>query len=101
MAATGERARVVPGPISFELERFERVDGRLQLDGRWFGVRGLRFVRPTLTIVFGDGTSSRALADLEHKPWAPFDGEEWTAAFPAAEEIKVLDAELAVAPGIA
>ncbi len=101
MAATSERARVAPGPISFELDRFEHVDGRLELSGRWFGIRGLRFVRPTLVLGFGDGSSSRALADLEHKPWAPFDGEQWIAAFPASEETKVLDAELDVAPGVA
>jgi hypothetical protein len=101
MAATSERARVAPGTISFELERFERVDGRLELSGRWFGVRGLRFVRPTLTLVLDDGSGSRALADLEHKPWAPSDGDSWEAAFPCNHDLTVLDAELAVAPGIA
>jgi hypothetical protein len=100
MAATSGRARVAPGRISFELERFERVDGRLELRGRWFGVRGMRFVRPTLTLTFDDDSSSRALADLEHKPWAPFDGEPWQAAFHCPADAAVLDAELAVAPGI-
>ena len=91
----------MPGTVSFELERFERSDGRLELSGRWFGVRGMRFVRPTLTLSCDDGTSSRALADLEHKPWEPLDGETWEAAFPYGEDAVVLDAELAVAPGIA
>lgn len=101
MAAASERATVAPGRISFELERFERVDGRLELRGRWFAVRGMRFVRPTLTLTFEDGSRSRALADLEHKPWAPSDGELWQAAFPCPAPVAVLDAELAVAPGIA
>jgi tetratricopeptide (TPR) repeat protein len=100
MAATSEPTRVVPGTVSFELERFERSDGRLELSGRWFGVRGMRFIRPTLTLSIDDGTSSRALADLEHKPWEPADGETWEAAFPCGEDTNVLDAELAVAPGI-
>src|SRR5436305_1528642 len=100
MAATSERETVAPGTISFELERFERNGGRLELSGRWFGVRGLRFIRPTLTLGFADGSSSRALADLEHKPWAPSDGEKWDAAFPYAEDLAALDAELAVATGV-
>jgi len=101
MAATSGPAKAAHGTVSFELERFERADGRLELSGRWFGVRGMRFVRPTLTLGFGDGTASRLLADLEHKPWAPEAGEPWEAAFPCGEDIAVLDAELAVAPGIA
>lgn len=101
MAATSEPARVARATISFELERFEWSGGRLELGGRWFGVRGMRFVRPTLTLGFADGSSSRALADLEHKPWEPLDGERWQAAFACAEDVAVLDAELAVAPGIA
>ena len=101
MAATSEPAKAARGTVSFELERFERADGRLELSGRWFGVRGMRFVRPTITLGLGDGSASRLLADLEHKPWAPEDGERWEAAFPCAEDVAVLDAELAVAPGIA
>src|SRR5947209_8157997 len=101
MAATSEPAKVARSTVSFELERFERTDGRLELSGRWFGVRGMRFMRPTVTLGFGDGSASRLLADLEHKPWAPEDGERWEAAFPCGEDVVVLDAELAVAPGIA
>ncbi len=99
MAATREPAEVAPGTVSFELERFERSDGRLELRGRWYGVRGVRFIRPTLRLRSAAG-SSRALADLEHKPWMPDDGESWKAAFPCKEEIEVLDAELAVTTGI-
>jgi hypothetical protein len=44
--------------ITFEVDRMG-VDqkGQLVVTGRWFGVRGRRFVRPTLTITMGsDGT---------------------------------------------
>jgi hypothetical protein len=69
------------GSISFEVERFEPRGGdQLLLSGRWFGLRGRRFVRPTLTLGIGD-SRQRALADLEHKPWAAHDGELWEAAF--------------------
>ncbi|HET7050275.1 MAG TPA: hypothetical protein VFI54_18570 [Solirubrobacteraceae bacterium] len=69
------------GSVSFEVERFEPRGGdQLLLSGRWFGLRGRRFVRPTLTL--GTGSSrQRALADLEHKPWAAHDGELWEAVF--------------------
>jgi hypothetical protein len=69
------------GSVSFEVERFEPRGGdQLLLSGRWFGLRGRRFVRPTLTLGTGD-SRQRALADLEHKPWAARDGELWEAAF--------------------
>src|SRR5438270_12451283 len=86
--------------IAFELERFEsRAGGRLEVSGRWFGVRGRRFVRPTLTL-FTDEGAFRALADLEHKPWAPEEGGPWEAAFPWDSGAEVLEAELAVAPDV-
>ncbi len=90
--------------VSFEVERVAFDDqGRLLVSGRWFGVRGRRFVRPTLTLTVGpDGAEQRSLADLEHKPWAAEDGEPWLAAFPL--DIKLEDAEqleLSVAPDIA
>lgn len=92
--------RVTAGTIFFELDRFELGEGdRLELSGRWFGVRGRRFMRPTLTPV-PNGDRVRALADLEHKPWAAEDGEPWEAAFPWREEVEVLEAELSVAPDI-
>ena len=62
---------------SFELERLDFDDGRLLVSGWWFGVRGMRFVRPALIV---DGR--KVLATLEHKPWAPGPDGSWTAAFP-------------------
>lgn len=90
--------------VSFELERLAFDDQqRLVVSGRWFGVRGRRFVRPTLTLTMrADGTERRALADIEHKPWAADEGETWFAAFPL--DIQLKDAEqleLSVAPDIA
>jgi hypothetical protein len=68
--------------------------------GRWFGVRGRRFVRPTLTLLH-KGDAVRALADLEHKPWAPEDGEVWTAAFSVDHGLdEAREIELSVAPDI-
>lgn len=68
--------------------------------GRWFGVRGRRFVRPTLTLMH-KGAAVRALADLEHKPWAAQDGEVWTAAFSVDEGLEgAREIELSVAPDI-
>jgi hypothetical protein len=91
---------VTAGQIFFELDRFALGEGdRLELSGRWFGVRGRRFVRPTLEVV-SDVGRVRALADLEHKPWVPEDGERWDAAFPWESEGEVLEAELSVAPDI-
>jgi hypothetical protein len=92
---------VKAGEIVFELDRFEVGEGdRLELRGRWFGVRGRRFVRPTLTLVSEAGPARRALADLEHKPWAADDGDSWEAAFPWRGDGEVYEAELAVAPDI-
>lgn len=89
--------------ISFEIERLtSAADGQFQVTGRWYGVRGRRFVRPTLTITRkGGATEQRVLADLEGKPWAAEDGEDWYAAFPV--ELEPSDAakiELNVAPDI-
>jgi uncharacterized coiled-coil DUF342 family protein len=87
--------------FGFELDRFERDDEQgLELRGRWFGVRGRRFVRPTLTMRI-DGAKHRLLADLEHKPWAAEDGEEWIASFsPAPPAGDTRDIELSVARDI-
>jgi DNA repair exonuclease SbcCD ATPase subunit len=86
--------------IFFELDRFEHAgDDRLELSGRWYGVRGRRFVRPTLTLTAGE-EKLRALADLEHKPWAAEEGEQWQAVF-HCEAQEFVDAQLAVAPDIA
>jgi hypothetical protein len=89
--------------VDFALTRFEAVDGaRLEVEGRWSGVRGMRFVRPAL-VVRGEGGGERTLlADLEHKPWLAEDGETWIAAFPwtGEDEPDVDRTELAVAPSI-
>jgi hypothetical protein len=94
--AAGARA------ASFELERFEwTAPDRLEIAGRWFGVRGLRFMRPTLDLD-GDGDRRHLLALLEHKPWAAEDGEEWVAAFPwEGSRAGITGAELSVAPSVA
>jgi hypothetical protein len=99
MAKAPEPA-VAADQIFFELERFELSDGeRLQLTGRWFGVRGRRFVRPTLTVAV-NGERFRTLADLDDKPWAAEEGEPWTASFPWRKAAHGRKSELSVAPDI-
>lgn len=95
-----QQATVTADGIYFELERFEVGDGdQLRLSGRWFGVRGRRFMRPTLTVDVEDDRY-RALADLEHKPWAAEDGEPWEAVFQLRAGADLVEAELSVAPDI-
>src|SRR5215211_4435552 len=95
----------VPGAASsevdFELERFERTaEDRIEISGRWFGLRGRRFVRPVLNLNAG-GSRRRAIALLEHKPWAADDGQSWLAAFRWPEGAgEVSGAELEVGPGL-
>ncbi len=85
----------------FEPDEVTFADDRVAVTGRWFGVRGRRFVRPTL-ILGPDGAGSRMLADLEHKPWTAEDGEPWTASFAVPGSSGGADElELAVAPDIA
>jgi hypothetical protein len=73
----------------------------VEVAGRWFGVRGRRFVRPTLTVRHGRQGETRALADLEHKPWAAEDGEPWLAAFAFERDLGTASqVELSVAPDI-
>ena len=82
----------------FELEEFGRSGNRLRVLGRWSDVRGMRFMRPTLTV--GD---RRVLAVLDHKPWAPEEGQVWIAEFPwdgDAADVDPALAELAVAPSV-
>lgn len=67
--------------VVFDVESFEWADGELVVSGRWSGVRGMRFVRPTLT----DPDGGRMLAKLDDKPWAAQEGDEWRAAFPCDE----------------
>jgi hypothetical protein len=84
----------------FQLARFEVVGDRCQVQGRWFGVRGRRFMRPTLTAVV-DGQPVRLLADLADKPWTAEDGELWQATFPfGLERAQFREAELTVAPDV-
>jgi hypothetical protein len=87
--------------VSFQVERFESAgNDRLELTGRWSGVRGLRFVRPSLTVQTEDG-ERRLLALLDHKPWAPVEGGSWIAAFPwDGGPVDPSQAELAVAPHV-
>jgi hypothetical protein len=88
-------------PASFEVERFELADNaRLELRGRWFGVRGRRFMRPALTAV-ASGREQRILAVLDHKPWNAEDGEIWLAVFPCSTDPAALtQSELTVAPDV-
>lgn len=87
--------------VSFEVDRFEWSDGRLVVVGRWYGIRGRRFLRPTLDLELEEGPR-RMLAVLEHKPWAADDGEEWVAAFEwEGEPSDVAAVELTVAPELA
>ena len=73
---------VVSDGVAFDVERFEWTqEDRLEVTGRWYGLRGHRFVRPVLMVQAGD-EQRRMLAVLDHKPWAADDGEEWIAAFP-------------------
>jgi hypothetical protein len=88
--------------VAFEVERagWPSPD-RLEVVGRWFGVRGRRFIRPTL-YVEADGKPRRLLAVLDHKPWAVEDGEEWIAAFAwEGDPVDLTGSELTVGPGIA
>src|SRR3954453_22391586 len=89
--------------VTFEVERFEWVDGgRLEGTGRWYGLRGHRFVRPVLVVRAAEGEQRRLLAVLDHTPWAARDGDEWIAAFPwEGEPLELTSAELAVAPSLA
>ena len=81
MPAVRDHTQTATAAVAFEVERagWPSPD-RLEVVGRWFGVRGRRFIRPTL-YVDADGESRRLLAVLDHKPWAVEDGEEWIAAF--------------------
>ena len=90
------------GGLTFEVDRFDwTAPDRIEVIGRWYGLRGHRFMRPVLDVSAGDD-QRRLLALLEHKPWAAEEGEEWVAAFPwKGEPLDFDDAELALAPSIA
>ena len=67
------------GEVSFELERFEwTADDRLEVVGRWNGVRGRRIARPALTVDAGgrrQRLSGSQISDGDpDEPWrASFD----------------------------
>ncbi len=82
--------------VSFELERLDLEGDELVVAGHWSGVRGLRFVRPTLV-----ADDRRILATLEHKPWAPSLDSTWIAAFPWDRDgVDVDGLALAVSPQV-
>jgi hypothetical protein len=82
--------------VSFEVDRLEVEDDTLVVSGFWTGVRGLRFVRPTLV-----SDDRRILATLEHKPWAPSADAAWTAAFPwNGDDVDADRLTLAVTPQV-
>ena len=87
--------------VRFEVEQFEVVDGdRCEVRGRWFGVRGRRFLRPVLTFTT-NGRSRRLHADLAGKPWAAEEGGPWRATFPGAlGGTELVGVELSVAPDL-
>ena len=91
----------VTGGAVFDVEHFAwSTPERLQLTGVWYGVRGLRFVRPTL-MLRAEGVSRRLLATLDHKPWAAEDGAPWLAEFPwSGEPLEFDEAELAVTTSV-
>jgi hypothetical protein len=101
MAEAVEPATPGTSGVAFELDRIDMPGGdRLEVNGRWFGVRGRRFMRPSLTLL-ADEQQRRLLADLDLKPWAAEDGEPWKATFPyEAQEDHWVEAELNVAPDI-
>src|SRR5918999_3145068 len=99
MGIAQERVRGAPPDVAFEVESIEwPSQDRVVISGRWFGVRGRRFVRPTLELEV-DGDQRRMLAVLDHKPWAAEEGEEWVAAFDwDGERADLAGGELTVGP---
>ncbi|HEY6888283.1 MAG TPA: hypothetical protein VI300_10900, partial [Solirubrobacter sp.] len=87
--------------LTFEIERFEwTAADRLEVAGRWFGVRGQRFVRPTLHLRV-DGRRRRLIALLDHKPWPPDTDDGWIAAFAwRGEQTGITEARLEVSTDI-
>ncbi len=82
--------------VSFEIESLERHGDELIVSGHWAGLRGVRFLRPTLVV-----GGRQVLATLEHKPWAPRADRAWIAAFPwAGTTPAASELELAVAPSV-
>ena len=101
MAIAQERAGGARADVAFEVESIEWPSpDRVEISGRWFGVRGRRFVRPTLELEV-DGEHRRMLAVLDHKPWEAEDGEVWVAAFDwDGEQADLAGGELSVGPDV-
>ncbi len=100
---TSDRMTVDPEQITFQADPLNVTEpGRLQVSGRWYGIRGRRFMRPALILTLSaDGSQRRALAELVHKPWAAQDGEPWVAAFEVKLPLtQASSIELSVAPDI-
>src|ERR1700754_1924691 len=58
------------GEVSFELERFEWTsDNRLEVVGRWNGVRGRRISRPALTVEAGGRRQRLSGSQESDEPW--------------------------------
>jgi hypothetical protein len=94
MAIIGPLPTTRPG-VTFELDRLELDGARLIVGGRWRGVRGMRFVRPTLVV-----GGRQLLAALDHKPWPP-DRVPWLAAFPwNGDALDLAGVTLEVAPSV-
>jgi chromosome segregation ATPase len=59
------------GEVSFELERFEwTADDRLEVVGRWNGVRGRRVSRPALTVDAGGRRQRLSGSQESEEPWS-------------------------------
>jgi hypothetical protein len=101
MSAVRDLTQSAPTEVTFQVERVGWPSpDRIEVVGRWFGVRGRRFIRPTLYVSV-DGKARRLLAVLDHKPWAVEDGESWIAAFQwEGEPVELSGAELTVGPDI-
>ena len=102
MSAVRDPIQSPPPGVAFEVERVEWPSpGRVEVVGRWFGVRGRRFIRPTLDVEV-DGERRRMLAVLDHKPWAVEDGQDWIAAFDwEGDPVDLAGSELTVGPNVA
>jgi hypothetical protein len=101
MSTTGASDLLLAPDVTFDVERFDwTAEDRLEVVGRWSGVRGLRFVRPVLTVPVA-GQRRRIVALLEHKPWVASEGDTWVAAFPWEGHREVVGpAQLAVGPSL-
>lgn len=86
--------------VSFELERFRWVaDDRLEIEGRWEGLRGRRLVQPVLSLQAG-GVAHR-LPGLPGGQLGSDPGVRWKATFAwDGDPVDVTDAELEVGRNI-